>query len=170
MTQISSATYKLILIVICLTSTACNLNPARSDGSAASNIDETPVTSNADTSELHSSLPVILFTSGSTRLDAQARRQLREIANALNETTVVDQNIIVNGHSDTRGDASTNLMLSRHRAEAVSRELMLNGVKGSRLIIHALGESNPLFDEMTATGDYDAHAADLNRRVELSLQ
>lgn len=120
--------------------------------------------------ELAKELPVILFTSGSVNLDAKARKQIHDIATLINNPELASTTITLNGHSDTNGDASWNLVLSRRRAEAVSRELMLNGVRGNRLEINALGESQPLFPEQTPDGRYDANAANLNRRVEISVQ
>lgn len=153
--------------------TACNQqmvdqkNPTEMITTPESSDQEIPVSS---AKELAKELPLILFTSGSISLDATARQQIRDIAALINVPGLVSSTIHINGHSDTYGDASRNMVLSRRRAEAVSRELMLNGVRGSRLVINALGESQPLFPEQTPDGRYDIKAANLNRRVEISVQ
>ena len=167
MIHVRSVLLRLIGLLLCLHIAACQQNPAQPTETPKP---ETQVTSEPASQEPDQTLPVILFASGSTRLDTQARRQLREIAFILNQAQARDRRIYVYGHSDTQGDANTNLMLSRQRAEAVSRELMLNGVKGSRLEVFARGESEPLFEEEITQGEFDQHAADMNRRVEVSLQ
>ena len=114
-------------------------------------------------------LPVILFTAGKTRLSHVARKQIREIAQLVNHPDIIDQVITIDGHSDTLGDAHRNMVLSRKRAESVSRELVINGVRPSRLIINALGESQPLVTEFSDNGQLDPQALSLNRRVEIFL-
>lgn len=164
--SLRSVQFRLISVGLFCLLAACQSVPTTT---VPSETGETPITDSSAQVELQNTLPVILFASGSVSLDTQARRQLRQIATSLNADRLRSKRILIRGHSDTRGDASTNLALSRQRAEAVGRELMLNGIKGSRLEIDALGESEPLFNELSAEGTYDAQAADLNRRVELSL-
>ena len=119
--------------------------------------------------ELTQEIPVILFSAGSTRLSNKARKQIRQIAILINQPEVIDQPILIDGHSDTLGNAHRNMVLSRKRAEVVSRELVLNGVRHSRLTVHALGESQPMISDIKDDGQPDPEAADLNRRVEILL-
>lgn len=64
------------------------------------------------------------------------------------------------GHADNRGGARYNLRLSRQRAEAVREYLVNAGVAQNRIIITALGGTQPLVKGRTAF-DYAR-----NRRVE----
>ncbi len=113
--------------------------------------------------------PVILFQMGSSSLSSKARKQLREIALLINHPELVKQRVSIDGHSDTLGDARRNLRISKLRAEAVRRELAVNGVRNNRLITNALGERQPLMSEFTPDGQLDQEAARMNRRVEIFL-
>lgn len=122
-----------------------------------------------DIHKIASDLPVIFFPSGSTHLSLDARKKIREIAQLFNQPEIVDQIVTIAGHSDTSGDADQNMILSAQRAESVSREFVLNGVKNDRLIIVAMGESHPLVAEKSNDGKIDPPASDQNRRVEIYL-
>ncbi len=128
---------------------------------------DTPSTVNIQ--GLAKEFPVILFAEGSTHLSMKARKQIREIARQLNHPDILNQNIVIEGHSDTSGDAHYNMILSRKRAESVSRELVINGIRDSRLIIHARGESQPMVSDLNDDGIVDPQASRLNRRVEIQL-
>ncbi len=128
-----------------------------------------PVTPIINLTELMQEIPVILFPTGNTRLTNKARQQVRYIAELINQPGVIKLRIYVNGHSDTLGDANKNMMLSRKRADSVSRELILNGVRSSRITNIAKGESEPLIAELSSDGSQDKEASSLNRRVEIQF-
>lgn len=67
---------------------------------------------------------------------------------------------VVEGHTDTDGDAAMNLKLSEARAKAVMEELVRLGIDSSRLQSKGHGESNPLASNNTPEGKAQ------NRRVE----
>lgn len=67
---------------------------------------------------------------------------------------------IVEGHTDSDGDAAMNQKLSEARAKAVMDELILMGIDASRLQSKGHGESNPLASNNTPEGKAQ------NRRVE----
>jgi outer membrane protein OmpA-like peptidoglycan-associated protein len=71
--------------------------------------------------------------------------------------------IVVEGHSDRRGDRWLNHQLSRARAEAVARELEALGVPPGAIVVRALGATRLLSEGRT---DRD-HAR--NRRVEVRV-
>ncbi len=122
-----------------------------------------------DVRKLTRELPVIFFASGSTQLSNEARKQIRNIAPLFNHPDIIDQTLTITGHSDTAGGVDTNLALSAKRAESVSRELILNGIRNERLVIQALGEKRPQAKEILEDGEFDPQAADKNRRVEIYL-
>ena len=66
---------------------------------------------------------------------------------------------IVSGHTDTYGAPDENIVLSRQRAEALAAHLSAKGVSRDRILVRALGESEPA--SPTADGVRDP----LNRRV-----
>ena len=65
------------------------------------------------------------------------------------------------GHTDSDGDASANLTLSKKRAEAVKMRLVYGfGISESRLSTDGKGETAPLINNTTS------EAKSQNRRVE----
>ena len=74
-----------------------------------------------------------------------------------------DTEILVQGHTDSRGTDEYNLELSEKRAKSVFNQLVRNGVKSDRLVTMGLGESEPI-----ATNDTD-EGRQQNRRVEIAV-
>ncbi len=72
--------------------------------------------------------------------------------------------IEVSGHADRSGDARYNENLSRRRAEAVTAQLVREGVRREDISVSAYGESRPLV--ATADGVREPQ----NRRVEIVLR
>ena len=69
--------------------------------------------------------------------------------------------IIVEGHTDDRGDAALNAALSLARARAVADALAARGIRHERLISRGLGSSKPIADNATRDGRAK------NRRIEI---
>ncbi len=72
--------------------------------------------------------------------------------------------LLIEGHTDTRGSAASNLNLSTRRAGAVLGELRKRGLTGSRMRSIGKGEAEPLNPAQTP----EAHAQ--NRRIEFKLE
>lgn len=116
----------------------------------------------------------ILFGSGSYKLTAEGKNQLRLIANVIKDMenkipTDVDWIIRVDGHTDkksviagTRG-YKNNTELSLLRATAVADELAQAGVSKRRLVPSGFGDMHPV-----ELGD-SKEALQQNRRIELQL-
>jgi outer membrane protein OmpA-like peptidoglycan-associated protein len=104
----------------------------------------------------------VLFLTGKAELLPSAKDQLRQVAQ-----TVLDQgdsrSIVVEGHTDSRGDEAMNLQLSQDRAEAVRQFLISVGVPAERVSAVGRGETSPIASNDTAEGRAN------NRRVELVL-
>ena len=116
----------------------------------------------------------ILFPSGSYKLSANGKSQLKLISNIIKdfETKIpsdVDWIVRVDGHTDNRpvlaGTAgySNNMQLSLLRATAVVNELVKNGVSKRRLVPSGFGDMHP-----TVLGR-DKESLQKNRRIELQL-
>lgn len=73
------------------------------------------------------------------------------------------KSIIVEGHTDTSGDASFNQHLSEQRAEAVKAELIADGIDGKIIKTIGRGDSMPIADNDTREGRAK------NRRVEIKI-
>jgi outer membrane protein OmpA-like peptidoglycan-associated protein len=103
----------------------------------------------------------VLFVSGKSELTPIARQKLDEVAKALNQS---DQNITIEGHTDSQGNDTTNLRLSQDRADSVRAYLVQQGVKPDRVKAIGKGETEPIASNDTAEGRAN------NRRVEIVLE
>jgi len=99
------------------------------------------------------------FPLNSTELTAESRSRLDRVAKALTEPSTNNMEIIISGHTDARGSAEYNLLLSDRRAQAV-RQFLINerGIDPKRLVAKGYGKTRPLFP----SDPYN----DLNRRVQ----
>ncbi len=104
----------------------------------------------------------ILFDFDSYALRGTSRDELREMAEVFNRYN--DTQIVVAGHTDSKGTAAYNERLSERRASAVSNYLEDLGVRGSRLDAVGYGESRPKSDNGSSSG------RQRNRRVELYVR
>ncbi|WP_322965176.1 OmpA family protein [Sphingomonas fuzhouensis] len=73
------------------------------------------------------------------------------------------------GHSDSAGSDATNLVASRHRAEAVRDYLVKKGTAPDRITVIAMGEANPIAPNRKRDGTDDPEGRDKNRRVEIKV-
>ncbi|HTQ06714.1 MAG TPA: OmpA family protein [Polyangiaceae bacterium] len=103
----------------------------------------------------------VLFVTGKSELTPLAEQKLADVAKALNQT---DQNITIEGHTDSQGSDATNLRLSQDRADAVRSYLVQQGVPGDRITAIGKGKADPIASNDTPEGRAN------NRRVEIVLQ
>jgi outer membrane protein OmpA-like peptidoglycan-associated protein len=103
----------------------------------------------------------VLFASGQAQLVEGGRSSLEEVVDLLQ--TEPDKKIRVEGHTDSRGDAEANLLLSQQRAEAVLEALVSMGVASDRITALGMGEDFPI----ASNEDEDGRAR--NRRVDVIL-
>jgi outer membrane protein OmpA-like peptidoglycan-associated protein len=103
----------------------------------------------------------IYFDAGSDRIRPEAAPALREIA-ALH-VAHPSLALVLEGHTDSLGNAEANLVLSRSRAAAVRQALVTTfGANASRLSVRGLGATRPAASNDTPEG------RQTNRRVELA--
>ena len=74
-----------------------------------------------------------------------------------------DTRLVVEGHTDSTGEASYNYSLSERRANSVANYLASHGVDRERLITQGFGVDQPIADNDSSSGRA------LNRRVELRI-
>jgi len=103
----------------------------------------------------------VLFASGQAQLVEGGRSSLEEVVDLLQ--TEPDKKIRVEGHTDSRGDADANLLLSEQRAQAVLEALVSLGVAAERVSSLGMGEDFPI--DTNETEDGRAR----NRRVDVIL-
>ena len=104
----------------------------------------------------------VLFGSGKSELLASAQNRLGPVADALKAQP--KRNIVIQGHTDSRGKDSTNQELSVRRAESVQRYLTDHGVDAGRIRSEGKGPSQPVAENNSAEGRAN------NRRVEIILE
>lgn len=104
----------------------------------------------------------VLFATNQTRLLPAAQRSLERVAKALKDTGP-NTEIVVEGHTDSRGSPDYNLELSAKRAQEVRDFLIAQGVEPERIRAQGLGLTRPVATNETAEGRAN------NRRVEIVL-
>ena len=107
----------------------------------------------------------IRFSVGASELHPDSDRVLRRVLSLLEEHP--ELRVRIEGHSDSRGDASANRVLSKQRADAVRRHLLDRsrdrGQLEERLEAVGFGEARPIDTNATAQG------RTRNRRVDFVL-
>lgn len=103
----------------------------------------------------------ILFDFDSSALRPEARTNLRELANSLQEYNNTDVTIV--GHTDAVGSDEYNYSLSERRASSAASYLMSLGVARNRITTFGKGETEPV-----ASNDTD-YGRQQNRRVEIAI-
>lgn len=104
----------------------------------------------------------LLFSSGSARLDSRGKDALGKLSEVLNKNP--DLSILVEGHTDSDGDAKMNWELSTERALAVSQVLIKSDVAPERITAAGRGEHAPKASNSTEEGKA------INRRTEIILE
>ncbi len=104
----------------------------------------------------------IYFEKGNAILKTESHQNLEELAIFLNENESLSLEII--GHTDNSGNASTNLILSKERAQSIIDFLVDKGVEKSRLKANGYGQERPI-----ASNDDEKEGRELNRRIEVRV-
>ncbi len=105
----------------------------------------------------------VLFPSAQSTLLPGAMLKLNEVADALIKGNP-DAKIVVEGHTDSQGQASFNQDLSMKRAQTVRDYLVSRGIAADRVTAQGLGSTRPIAENTSAEGRAN------NRRVEIVVQ
>jgi outer membrane protein OmpA-like peptidoglycan-associated protein len=103
----------------------------------------------------------ILFGFDQDHLNAESEANLAKMAEVLKKYE--DTEILIEGHTDNKGDASYNQKLSVRRAKEVEKRLKEIGVQNNRLTTKGYGFDQPIASNDTETGRQE------NRRVEVII-
>ncbi|HEX8823945.1 MAG TPA: OmpA family protein [Archangium sp.] len=104
----------------------------------------------------------VFFATGKSIIQPRSFKMLDQVAKILQQHPEVDR-MVIEGHTDDRGNAEANRKLSQARAEAVKGYLVSKGVEPSRLEAKGFGPDQPIASNKTEKG----RAA--NRRVEFII-
>jgi len=102
-----------------------------------------------------------LFAKGSSDLNKSLLPELKKLVNILKRYTGYKMSI--EGHTDSIGDANTNLELSKKRANNFLKYLVQQGVSEKRLTSVGYGEEKPIATNMNEAGRRQ------NRRIEVVI-
>ena len=100
----------------------------------------------------------VFFATGKSLIQPRSFAMLDQVARVLQEHPEIDR-VVIEGHTDDRGNAEVNRKLSQARAEAVRDYLVSKGVESARLEAKGFGPDRPIASNKTERG----RAA--NRRV-----
>jgi len=103
----------------------------------------------------------ILFGFDSSELTYASKTNIAELSETLKKYE--DTEILIEGHTDSKGSESYNQELSERRAGSVAGELRSLGVAASRISEVGYGEEMPIADNSTEEGRSQ------NRRVEVAI-
>jgi outer membrane protein OmpA-like peptidoglycan-associated protein len=104
----------------------------------------------------------VLFATGKYELLPIAREKLNEVAKALKDQGF--KSILVEGHTDSRGNAAANEELSFKRADSVRTHLVSQGIPAEKIRATGLGSGRPVADNNSTEGRAN------NRRVEIVVE
>lgn len=104
----------------------------------------------------------VLFDTGKSVLKPDARTDLHEAAQRVKKFT--GASVLVSGHTDNVGPATSNQVLSEQRAAAVKDySVTQEGIVGDTLTTRGFGSTQPVDDNTTETGRAR------NRRVDVVI-
>lgn len=103
----------------------------------------------------------VLFDIGKSTLKPAARAALKEVSRIV--AAYPENKIMIEGHTDSAGEAAKNQILSEARARSVADHLIAGGVARERVKTVGFGESKPVVSNTTVKG------REANRRVEVII-
>lgn len=103
----------------------------------------------------------VMFETGMSDLRGGTPDNLDKLVAFLNRFE--SRTVVIEGHTDSVGSASSNESLSQRRADSVQAYLVNNGIARSRISSHGMGENSPIADNESLTGRQQ------NRRVEVII-
>ena len=101
----------------------------------------------------------VLFATDKAELKSSGLVNVNTLARYLEQNP--DRKVIIEGYTDSRGDAQENLELSQARAQAVADVLVDLGIDAQRIEVQGHGASFPVTENASAKGRAQ------NRRVEI---
>ncbi|HVI45051.1 MAG TPA: OmpA family protein [Chitinophaga sp.] len=123
-------------------------------------VKEKIVITDADKKVVKDAIDNLEFDLGKATIRANSLPSLDKVASLLVEKNF---SLKLAGHTDNTGSATTNMRLSKERAEAIKAYLVSKGANPSRIEATGYGSTQPIASNKTAAGRQQ------NRRVEFTL-
>jgi outer membrane protein OmpA-like peptidoglycan-associated protein len=105
----------------------------------------------------------VLFASGKYELTAAAQQKLTLVAGTI-APQAENHDIVVEGHTDSRGSREYNVELSQNRAQVVMNFMVARGVAAEAITAVGIGPDRPIADNDSRDGRQE------NRRVEIIIK
>lgn len=102
------------------------------------------------------------FANGSSEIELNDIPQLQNLVSFLNEN--MNSTVEIYGYTDNLGNESSNLILSKNRANRIKDYLIENGISENRLVSYGKGIMNPIASNDTEEG------RSFNRRIEIVIK
>jgi len=109
----------------------------------------------------------IFFGFDKSVLDLESQRKLDVLYKSLLENP--DLNVKILGHTDSKGSAEYNILLSKRRARSARNYLIAKGIHASRINAIVFGEATPLKSNINQEGKDSPFGRKYNRRVVVTL-
>lgn len=110
----------------------------------------------------------VLFDFDKWEIKKEAEKTLLKLAQAIKELN--KKNVIIEGHTDSKGSESYNLELSQKRADAVKDWFISRGnITGVVFQTKGYGESKPIGSNTNPDGSDNPEGRAKNRRVEIKI-
>jgi outer membrane protein OmpA-like peptidoglycan-associated protein len=111
----------------------------------------------------------VLFDFDKSELRPEARDALGKVAAVI--AAFPESNVLIEGHTDSKGSPKANLALSKKRAESVKNWLVKEkGLSADNITTEGLGESKPVAENKNADGTDNPEGRQKNRRVTITVQ
>ncbi len=110
----------------------------------------------------------VLFDFDKWEIREKAEKTLMKLANAIRNLRIKE--ILIEGHTDSKGSEEYNLALSQRRADAVKAWFIeKGGLRGVKIVTKGYGESKPIAPNTNPDGSDNPKGRAKNRRVEISV-
>ena len=114
-------------------------------------------------------LPKLSFDFDSSELSSTAQDKLAYIVQLCLEDSALERDLLIVGHTDSKGTKEYNLNLSRDRAVQVRDTLLELGLQSDRITTAWYGDSQPIVPNTFSDGSDNEEGRAINRRVEIVI-
>jgi outer membrane protein OmpA-like peptidoglycan-associated protein/tetratricopeptide (TPR) repeat protein len=110
----------------------------------------------------------LYFVYDKTKLITDSKPDLSKLIKYMKDNP--DAKIVLEGHTDAKGEDDYNQNLSEKRSLKVKKELISAGISSSRIATEGYGEKKPIANNTNPDGSDNPEGRQKNRRVEVKIQ